>query len=70
MTQIYSGDVGKVLHTVQGSTAAYEFTGDEIYVRAVVTSSKLHPNPSETGDFQQAWIQPAVRSVESASPTR
>jgi len=57
-TRIYSDDVGTVFHKVSGTKGAYHFTGDEIYVRARVTSSKLHPNPSEVGEFKQAWAQP------------
>ena len=60
LTLRYSNDVGTVLQSTTGSSAVYQFTGDELYVRAVVTSSRLHPNPSESGDFQQAWIQPVV----------
>jgi hypothetical protein len=60
ITRIYSDDVGAVLKTVDGTSATYEFAGDEIYVRAVVTSSRKHPNPSETGDMEQAWVQPVV----------
>ncbi|MEZ6129714.1 MAG: hypothetical protein R3C59_13610 [Planctomycetaceae bacterium] len=58
MTQVYSDDVGVVLQATDGTSASYRFTGDELYVRAVVTASHLHPNPSEPGDFEQAWIQP------------
>ena len=60
LTLRYSRDVGIVLQSTNGSSATYKFAGDELYVRAVVTSSRLHPNPSEPGDFQQAWIQPVV----------
>lgn len=58
MTKVYSEEVGEVLQTTDGTTASYEFQGDELYVRAVVTSSRRHPNPSEAGDFEQAWVQP------------
>ena len=60
LTRIYSADVGAVLKTVDGHSASYEFTGNELYVRAVVTSSRKHPNPSEAGEFEQAWVQPVV----------
>ncbi len=56
----YSKDVGQVLKTVTGNKASYTFQGDEIYVRARVTSSKLHPNPYAKGDYEQAWVQPAI----------
>ena len=59
-TRRYSPQIGEVLATVQGTQARYEMTGDEIYVRARITSSALHPNPSEPGEFQRAWVQPVV----------
>lgn len=58
LTRVYSKDVGEVFKSVTGAEASYAFKGDELYVRAVVTSSRLHPNPSEKGDFEQAWVQP------------
>ncbi len=62
-TRRYSPKIGEVLATVQGSQARYEMTGDEIYVRARITSSAPHPNPSEPGEFQRAWVQPVVGLV-------
>ena len=59
-TRVYSDEVGKVLRTVTGTSATYEFTGKELYVRARVTSSQKHPNPSERGEFQKAWVQPVI----------
>jgi len=49
---------GEVFKTVSGSLAEYQLTGDELYVRAVVTSSRAHPNPSFKGQREQAWGQP------------
>lgn len=60
LTRKYSSDVGATLKTVKGASATYEFTGDELYVRAVVTSSLQHPNPSVKGQLQKAWVQPIV----------
>lgn len=57
-TQKYSADIGTVLKTVSGTKADYQFKGDELYVRARIKSSKKHPNPSEIGDFECAWVQP------------
>lgn len=58
VTQRYSADVGAVLATVEGPSARYELTGDELYVRAVVTSSLPAENPSFPDQFAQAWTQP------------
>ena len=59
-TRRYSEEVGATLNSAQANQATYRFVGDEIYVRARVTSSAPHPNPSEPGDRKQAWIQPVV----------
>lgn len=50
--------IGVVVSTVEGAKAAYEFKGTELYVRAKVTSSKPHPNPSYAGEVECAWTQP------------
>ncbi len=59
-TRIYSKDIGEVLEVAQGNCATYQFQGDEIYVRARITSSEKHPNPSELEDFKMAWVQPVL----------
>lgn len=56
----YSKDVGAVLMKGKGSSAVYRMKGDELYVRAVVTSSADHDNPSFEGQKKQAWTQPIV----------
>ncbi len=58
VTRVYSEEVGTVLQSSEGTTASYTFSGDELYVRAVVTASRKHPNPSEAGEFERAWVQP------------
>ncbi len=59
-TRRYSNDIGQVLCKIEGPHGKYLFQGDELYVRARVTSSRLHPNPSEVGEFERAWTQPAI----------
>lgn len=61
----YGKDIGKVLKTVNGSSAAYQLTGDEIYVRARVISTALHPNPFAKGEVMKAWTQPLVAGKAS-----
>ena len=51
---------GEVLATVEGLEPAYTLEGDELYVRATVTSSQLHPNPSFKDQKEQAWTQPVA----------
>lgn len=58
VTRKYSPDIGAVLKTEPGTTAKYEFKGDELYVRARITSSRKHPNPSAIGEPERAWTQP------------
>ena len=58
VTRRYSPDIGAVLKTVKGTSATYSFTGNELYVRARITSSRKHPNPSSLGEFERAWTQP------------
>lgn len=50
--------IGKILATVHGTQPTYNFTGKELYVRAVVTSSKPKKNPTCPGQLEQAWTQP------------
>ena len=57
-TRDYSQDVGKVLATVQGTVAVYHLTGDELYVRATVTSNQVPENPTTESPFEKAWTQP------------
>jgi hypothetical protein len=63
VTQRYSPDVGQVLAEVAGPKAEYKLKGDEIYVRAKVTSSKLKPNAVVKGELECAWTQPVVGEV-------
>lgn len=54
-------DIGKTLATVQGQLAAYTMTGDELYVRARITSTQPHVDPSLDGQLQEAWTQPFLK---------
>ncbi|HEX4613308.1 MAG TPA: hypothetical protein VH092_34290 [Urbifossiella sp.] len=60
VTRAYAADVGKVVATSTAPRPAYRLTGKELYVRAKVTSTKLHPNPYAKGDVEVAWTQPVV----------
>lgn len=65
----YSPSVGKVLAEVAGLNPSYQLTGKELYVRAVVTASKKHHDPSFADQDQQAWTQPVgwQKHLESES---
>lgn len=54
----YCPKIGTVFKTETGLAPSYQLTGEELYVRAVVTSTRLHPNPSLENQTEQAWTQP------------
>ena len=60
VTRRYSDDIGTVLAEVEGAAPSYTFSGDEIYVRARVISSKIKANPYQAGEYEMAWTQPVV----------
>ena len=57
--------VGEVLARVEGNSPSYSLAGNELYVRATVTSDAAADNPSWEGQTQQAWTQPVGWSVEA-----
>jgi hypothetical protein len=60
VTRLYSDDIGAVLAEVRGPRAEYEFHGDELYVRATVSSTKPKANPVVKNETESAWVQPVV----------
>jgi len=64
LTRRYSSEIGAVLKTVDGPDSVYDCDGSELYVRAVVTASTPHPNPSEPGEFERAWVQPVIPAAK------
>lgn len=60
VTQVYSAEIGKVVAEVEGLEPAYRLTGQELYVRAKVVSTRAHPNPYQKGDVEIALSQPVV----------
>jgi len=51
-------NIGSILKATQTNPATYKFSGDELFVRAKVISSKFQDNPSEIGNKESAWVQP------------
>jgi len=47
-----------ILQETVSSAAEYRFDGDELYVRATILSTRLHPLPNTPGEVERAWIQP------------
>jgi hypothetical protein len=70
----YSKEVGMILSTAVGANANYTLRGDELYVRATVTSSLPPARPRRDGEFMQAWVQPVLpfdeRQDDSPKSTR
>lgn len=66
-TRRYSADVGTVLATVEGLTPSYTLTGDELYVRAVVTASIAPDRATRDSPFMKAWTQPVGWSIERSA---
>ncbi|MDB6073139.1 MAG: family phosphohydrolase, histidinol phosphatase [Verrucomicrobiaceae bacterium] len=59
----YSADVGKTFASVEGPEVSYQVTGKELYIRAVITSSKPHPNPSYPDQTEMGWTQPVAWEI-------
>jgi len=60
VTRIYSPEMGKIVAESDGLESSYTLTGKELYVRAKVTSTRLHPNPYQKSDVEVAWTQPMM----------
>jgi hypothetical protein len=57
-TRRNSNRIGEVLLRVKGKRPSYTFKGDELFVRATVTSSLKADNPVFADQPRQAWVQP------------
>lgn len=58
--------IGEVFSEVKGRKPGYTLRGDELYVRAVVTSSAAPAVPSKEFPFKRAWTQPVGWRVDEA----
>ena len=50
--------IGAVFSEVEGSEASFTIPAGALYLRATITSSAPHQNPSYPGQKKQAWTQP------------
>lgn len=50
--------IGVVVATSETLVSKYRLKGNELYVRAVITSTTDHPNPSYKNQKEMAWTQP------------
>lgn len=55
-----AGEPGEVLARVDGLRPSYTLRGDELFVRATVTSTLTAENPVWKGQRRQAWVQPVT----------
>ncbi len=63
ITDLNSDQIGMTFATVSGPNPTYTLTGQELYVRALITSSKPPVNPSLKDQKKQAWTQPVGWSL-------
>ncbi len=59
-TRKYRPEVGMLLQEVAGTSAVYEMTGNELYVRATVVSSRMKEQALTLDEPERAWTQPLV----------
>ena len=52
------GEIGEIVSTSTSLTPGHTMQGDELYLRARITSSRPHPRPYLAGDMEMAWTQP------------
>lgn len=60
VTRRYGKDIGAILAVSDSLNPSYTLQGNELYVRAHITSSKRKADPAEPGEFEQAWVQPII----------
>ena len=58
----YSNEIGKALKSVTGASASYTMTGDELYVRAVIRSTKLMKDTPPLPDLRTLGLGPSKTS--------
>ncbi len=63
-------NIGRIVASVDGAIASYQFQGNELYVRAVVTSSQDAVDPSFDQQKQQAWTQPVGWTESVVEPAQ
>ena len=55
-----TGEPGEVLARAQGLNPSYRLSGDELFVRATITSTLRADNPVWKDQRRQAWVQPVT----------
>ncbi len=63
-SQLQNLSISEVLAETTGAVATYVFSGEELFVRARIESSRLKKNPYREGEPERAWTQPVkIRSA-------
>ncbi len=62
-TLTYSNEIGEVLAVSNSLSPSYSFTGNELYIRARITSTAKHidPNSGKVLGNQKVWVQPFIQ---------
>lgn len=50
--------IGEIFAVKTGTSIAFSAPEEALFLRARITSSRKHPNPSWQGQWEQAWTQP------------
>ena len=64
-TQLSEADLpaAEVVSKATGHSVRYQLSGDELYVRAVVSSNRPPADPVFDGQVEQAWTQPVAWEI-------
>jgi hypothetical protein len=63
---VEAGELGEERARSNALISRYTLQPDDLYVRAVITSSRTHPSGSVAHEFERAWTQPVVNERHAA----
>jgi len=56
-----AGRIGEILRQSNGTSSSYRFSGDELYIRARIVSSRMQEHPASGEEAPEyAWTQPVI----------
>ncbi len=68
--QVEAAELGVELARSAELRSSYALRPDDLYVRAVITASRHHPNGSIANEWERAWTQPVVNEQHAALRTK
>jgi hypothetical protein len=68
--QVEAAELGVELARSAELRSSYALRPDDLYVRAVITASRHHPNGSIANELERAWTQPVVNEQHAALRTK